>query len=67
MLLNDDYGAKCRSRRKSGFREEDDDGREEEKALLLPTIPNVQSLRSGAYDEIVKRAFSAKTPQVFSS
>ena len=30
------------------------------KVLLLPTIPNVQSLRSGMHDDIVKRAFFGK-------
>ena len=61
MLLNDDYGATFVVHGEElGLEKKMTMVEKKKKALLLPTIPNVQSLRSGAYDEIVKRAFFGK-------
>ena len=62
MLLNDDYGATFLvvHGEELGLEKKMTMVEKKKKALLLPTIPNVQSLRSGMHDDIVKRAFFGK-------
>ena len=60
MLLNDDYGAKFLVHGEELGLEKKMTMVEEEKSSPLTDNSNVQSLRSGAYDEIVKRAFFGK-------